>query len=556
MSQRYDIGLESPPTCTSGTRCGGGIASTLSARAASPPGAPLAVSNRVHRLTFVLSALLLSACFGGEAAPLDNPDLGMKASSLTAAERRVRAAQIRDAAAANGITQGWLLAGIADAETRMSHCWSELTWACQGPNSSDCGGGPVVAGAGDGPCSLRQGGLGMFQFDAGTFDDTLRREGDRVLYIAGNVAAAVDFVVNMVIRSTYVSGVDNRAQAIDWINGVRIGNGRWDPWIRTVTHYYNGCRPSYSCFSSRYAHYRDNTTGVYSEMGADFWDPTHDFAAEFVSQSFPFARDPFELYPGQEQAGYIELRNVGTETWTPGVTMLGTTQPRDAASPIAGSDWVSPNRAATVDAPVAPGDVGRFAFSVRGPDTLGDHPQYFTLVQEGVAWFSDQGGPPDDQLQVRVTSVAAPACADSGPEWSCDGLARVRCQFGETLREPCMHGCVPMGGGAVCAGPPSDMDLDGDGALADVDCDDEDATVYPGATEICGDGRDQDCDGNDVLCGAGGDGGMFVPVDAGPGGGGLTGGCSASGARVGPTWLALLGLLALGATRLRRRLES
>ncbi|MCA9614322.1 MAG: hypothetical protein KC586_16315, partial [Myxococcales bacterium] len=87
-------------------------------------------------------------------------------SLLTAAQRRVRAGEIRDAAAANGITQGWLLAGIADAETRMSHCWSELTWACQGPNSSDCGGGPVVAGAGDGPCSLRQGGLGMFQFDA------------------------------------------------------------------------------------------------------------------------------------------------------------------------------------------------------------------------------------------------------------------------------------------------------------------------------------------------------------------------------------------------------
>lgn len=503
----------------------------------------------MQRLGFVLLASLLTACFGEP--PIENADLGMKQSSLTAAERRVRAAQIRDAAFANGITQGWLLAGIADAETRMSHCWSELTWACQGPNSADCGGGPVVAGAGDGPCSARQGGLGMFQFDAGTFDDTLRREGDRILSIAGNVAAAVDFVVNMVIRSTYVSGVDNRTQAIDWINGVRIGNGRWDAWVRTVTHYYNGCRPSYSCFPSRYAHYRDNTTGVYSEMGADFWDPTPDFGAEYVSQSFPLARDPFELYPGQEQAGYIELRNVGSETWTPGATLLGTTGPRDVESPIAGSDWVAPNRAATVDAPVAPGEVGRFSFSVRGPDALGDYPQYFTLVQEGVAWFSDQGGPPDDQLQIRVTVVASPPCADAGPEWGCDGADRVRCQHGETLREACPHGCVPMGGGAVCAGPPSDTDLDGDGALADVDCDDEDPGVYPGATEICGDGRDQDCDGNDVLCG-GGDGGTFVPVDAGPGGGGLTGGCVASGSRAPRGGLALL-LLALGLLAIRTR---
>jgi MYXO-CTERM domain-containing protein len=211
--------------------------------------------------------LLTSACFG-EAPESDT--IEEHESSLTAAQRRVRAGQIRDAASDNGITQGWLLAGIADSETSMSQCWSELTWACQGPYSSDCG-GPVVAGAGDGPCSLRQGGLGMFQFDAGTFDDTIRREGTRVLSIAGNVAAAVDFVIAMVIRSVHISGVDSRASAIDWINGVRIGNSRWDAWITTVTHYYNGCAPGYSCFSSRYARYRDHTADIYGEMGASFW---------------------------------------------------------------------------------------------------------------------------------------------------------------------------------------------------------------------------------------------------------------------------------------------
>jgi MYXO-CTERM domain-containing protein len=220
-------------------------------------------------LPFVLPLVLLAGgCFGE--APADLVDEGR--SSLTAAQRRVRAGQIRDAASASGITQGYLLAGIADAETQMSQCWSELTWACQGPYSSDCG-GPVVAGAGDGPCSLREGGLGMFQFDAGTFDDTLRREGSRVLSIAGNVAAAVDFVIAMVIRSVHISGVDSRAEAIAWINGVRIGNSRWAPWITTVTHYYNGCAPSYSCFSSRYARYRDHTSDVYGEMGGTFWTP-------------------------------------------------------------------------------------------------------------------------------------------------------------------------------------------------------------------------------------------------------------------------------------------
>ncbi len=42
-------------------------------------------------------------------------------------------------------------------------------------------------------------------------------------------------------------------------------------------------------------------------------------------------------------------------------------------------------------------------------------------------------------------------------------------------------------------------DQDGDGFLAP-DCDDTDDTIYPGAPEICGDGIDQDCDGEDLLC--------------------------------------------------------
>jgi hypothetical protein len=47
----------------------------------------------------------------------------------------------------------------------------------------------------------------------------------------------------------------------------------------------------------------------------------------------------------------------------------------------------------------------------------------------------------------------------------------------------------------------SDSDEDGSGALAD--CNDDDPTIFPGAEEVCGDGVDQDCSGQDLPCNPG-----------------------------------------------------
>jgi len=63
-----------------------------------------------------------------------------------------------------------------------------------------------------------------------------------------------------------------------------------------------------------------------------------------------------------------------------------------------------------------------------------------------------------------------------------------------------------------CSSPPTPacIDADGDGYFAEpgcgtpVDCDDSDPSVYPGALEVCNDGKDNDCDGlvdcNDTDC--------------------------------------------------------
>jgi hypothetical protein len=155
----------------------------------------------------------------------------------------------------------------------------------------------------------------MFQFDGGTYEQTLRRDGQRVLTLAGNVEAAVDFVLRMVIDSAYVPNVATRGEAIAWLNGVTPDNDRFGPWVQTVTHYYNGCQPSFPCHPQRYRHYRDHARGVWSELGATFWNapspsPSPVAAAQpsrWTGRVCPtgatsFARRPPRRWPGWSTA--------------------------------------------------------------------------------------------------------------------------------------------------------------------------------------------------------------------------------------------------------------
>jgi len=130
------------------------------------------------------------------------------------------------------------------------------------------------------------------------------------------------------------------------------------------------------------------------------------FGGQEVARSAP--GNPVQLAgaPGEQLTVWVELVNTGGLYWTPGTTFLGTTGPRDGASPLATSAWPAPNRAATVAALTAPGETGRFSFSARVPES-GAITQSFGLVEEWVTWFADVpwgGGPGDDLLVVTVSA--------------------------------------------------------------------------------------------------------------------------------------------------------
>ena len=214
-------------------------------------------------------AVILLAC----QAPGADPALEVKSSAhpLSAETRLARVTAIRDVAAGMGVFNGPLLAGIAQSETGMAHCWSEATWACQGPSSPSCEDGPVIAGAADGPCSARQGGLGMYQFDAGTYDDTLARDGEDILLIEGNIAKAVDFVLTRVTEE--IAGAADWQAAIGWLNSIPMeaGTPLMEAWASMIVCRYNGCCSDAAVCLERRAKYRDNAIDIYNEYGPAFW---------------------------------------------------------------------------------------------------------------------------------------------------------------------------------------------------------------------------------------------------------------------------------------------
>jgi lysozyme len=177
------------------------------------------------------------------------------------------------------------------------------------------------------------------------------------------------------------------------------------------TDYFNGTAAQLTAFAGGGA------------TASDGGSPSLTYGAEYVSQSWPLATTTMMMTTCQTMPANIVLKNIGTATWD-SRTRFATTQPRNRVSDFADSTWVATDRPAEVTGTVAPGATYEFKFDFHAPPTPGMYDEYFGMVEDGVAWFSDpgQGGPPDDDIQAKIevtdggaTCVVDPGVPDAAP---------------------------------------------------------------------------------------------------------------------------------------------
>lgn len=99
------------------------------------------------------------------------------------------------------------------------------------------------------------------------------------------------------------------------------------------------------------------------------------------------------LSSGESGNLWVELKNIGSSPWIglgnyKNQFRLGTTMPKDRLSLLADTNWISGNRAATLDkAVIYPGEIGRISFNVKA-SLPGTYKEYFSPVVEYVSWLN------------------------------------------------------------------------------------------------------------------------------------------------------------------------
>lgn len=230
----------------------------------------------------VLSAFLLAlaACSSDPYEANDDPNAQsdeLKGCATPKVERKVNVDKrrpaldsIRRIAAEEGLHNALLVAGIGAHETGLTQCWKDAREYCQGPYSATCG-GPVVAGSWDGPCSSRQGGLGMFQFDAGNYDESLRAYGKDILSDTGNIRAAVRLIVSKLKTCPIGPHTESDEATRAWLDRVRVGSPEYAVYLDAMARCYNGASEKTCRFQQVRTSYEAAIQFLLDDAGAAYW---------------------------------------------------------------------------------------------------------------------------------------------------------------------------------------------------------------------------------------------------------------------------------------------
>jgi hypothetical protein len=232
--------------------------------------------------------VMITACSNhvNDTAPVGADEVLAEESPLSFEQRLAHTDVIKAVSASKGITNALLIAGVANHETNLVHCYEDAPWHCAGPFASTCG-GAVLAGSGDGPCRIQEGGLGMFQLDSGTYSQTIAEHGRRVVEIDGNIDIGADFILYKVEICSMTPLFASRDEVIAWVNSAVPGTPMFETFMDAMASCYNGCSVAVcgrALHDQRMNQYRDAALRLLDEMGRDYWYPPALSCGEVASQ--------------------------------------------------------------------------------------------------------------------------------------------------------------------------------------------------------------------------------------------------------------------------------
>lgn len=141
---------------------------------------------------------------------------------------------------------------------------------------------------------------------------------------------------------------------------------------------------------------------------------------------------PESLAPGASARVELAFENTGTETWTPSATALLTSPSSRVSNFYDEASWESGDRPGAVEGEIAPGEVGRFSFSLRAPEDAEAptaHTESFRIAHDG-----ERAGP---VIRLEVEIVEGPGDGSGGDgEAGASAAVSGGCHVGATGAAP------------------------------------------------------------------------------------------------------------------------